>query len=109
VQDLSARRRLPGRLRDVGRVVLLPERDGMPPALFGVQLPARLPERLVSLLYDAEHPLRPAAQHRRPAVPVPAAGTAARPQRRRARLAMIALFVLVSLSLVVGLSTAASP
>ena len=93
----------------VGRVVLLPERDRVPPALLGVQLPAGLPERLLPLLHDAEHPVRPARQLRRAAVPVPAAGAATRPGDQRPRVAMIPLFVLVSLSLVVGLSTAASP
>ena len=89
-----------------GRMVLLPERDRLPPALLGVQLPAGLPERLLPLLHDAEHPVRPADQLRRTAVPVPAAGAAARPGAQRPGLAMIPLFVLVSLSLVVGLSTA---
>jgi hypothetical protein len=43
-------------------------------------------------------------------VPLPALDAqAARAQSRSARLTMIPLFVLVSLSLVVGLSTAASP
>jgi hypothetical protein len=92
VQALLAGRRLPGRLPDLRRVVLLSV-ERLPDALLRVQLPSGLRESVVPLLHAAPHPVRDDALDRDP-VPV--------------RLVMPVL-ALVSLSLLVGLSTAASP
>jgi len=74
-------------------VVLLPQRDRVPHALLGVQLPARLRQSVMPLLHAAAHPVRVVAVDRDP-LPL---------------LVVMPLLALVSLSLLVGLSTAASP
>jgi hypothetical protein len=73
-------------------VVLLPA-ERLPDALLGVQLPARLREPLVPLLHADARAVRADALRGDP-VPVPG---------------LMPVLALVSLSLLVGLSTAASP
>jgi hypothetical protein len=73
-------------------VVLLPV-ERLPDALLRVQLPAGLRQSLLPLLHAAAHPVRDDAVH---CDPLPL------------RVVMPVL-ALVSLSLLVGLSTAASP
>jgi hypothetical protein len=75
MQDLPAGRRLPGRLHDLGRVVLLPdERPGrLPVPLLRVQLPGRIVRQpVVPVLHEHGRALHASAALWRPAVRVPA-------------------------------------
>jgi hypothetical protein len=75
MQDLPAGRRLPGRLHDLGRVVLLPdERPGrVPVPLLRVQLPGRIVRQpVLPVLHEHGRALHASAALWRPAVRVPA-------------------------------------
>ena len=67
---------MPFGVRNLGRVVLLPERLAVPPALLRMQLPARLREHELLLLHVPQHHLPAAKELRRYTVHVPAARAA---------------------------------
>lgn len=71
VQDLPGGRRLSRRLFDLGRMVLLPDGHGLPPALLRVQLPVRVRIPALSLLHPAADPVRADEAFGRPAVHLP--------------------------------------
>jgi hypothetical protein len=68
LQAVRAGGRVPGRLHDIGRVVLLRHGHAVSTALLGVLVP----DGLLPLLHDDQHPVHPEVALRRPAVPVPA-------------------------------------
>jgi hypothetical protein len=74
-------------------VVLLPDRHRVPDALLGVQLPARVRESVLPLLHAAERSVQADPSH----------------GQQPLYVLVMPLLALVSLCLLVGLSTAASP